>query len=61
MIKIDKEKCTGCGLCTAIASEVFELGADGKSKVKDEEGDKKYPEKVKEAVESCPVNAITIS
>lgn len=60
MIEIDKNKCTGCGLCAAILPEVFELGDDGKSRVKDKEGDKKYPEKVKEAVESCPVGAIKI-
>lgn len=55
MIKIDKEKCIGCGSCAAICEEVFELGDDMKAKVKKQ---KNLP-CVKEAIDSCPVNAIS--
>lgn len=55
MVKINKEKCVGCGLCTSICSEVFAMGKDGKAYVK---ADKKTP-CVKEAIESCPVEAIS--
>jgi len=55
VIKVDKEKCVGCGLCASICSEVFVLGKDGKATVK---AQKKIP-CVKEAIESCPVNAIS--
>jgi len=59
-VTVDKTKCIGCGLCTSIAPEVFELGDDGFSHVKDANGDKKYPKQVKEAADSCPVKAIEI-
>ena len=55
MIKVDKEKCIGCGLCASICEEVFEIAKDGKSKVKSQ---KDLP-CVKEAIESCPVEAIS--
>lgn len=54
MIKVDKEKCIGCGACESICSEVFEL-KDGKAVVKKQA---KAP-CVKDAIESCPVNAIS--
>lgn len=53
-IKIDKEKCIGCGLCASICDEVFEMDKDGKAKVKVQ---KKIP-CVKDAITSCPVEAI---
>jgi ferredoxin len=55
MVKVDKGKCIGCGLCASICEEVFEMGDDGKAKVK---AQKKIP-CVKEAIESCPVDAIS--
>ncbi len=59
-VKVIKDKCIGCGLCASIAPEVFELGDDGFSHVKNPNGDKKYPKEVKEAADSCPVKAIEI-
>jgi ferredoxin len=56
MPKVDKNKCIGCGLCASICPAVFEMGKDGKSTVKDPKS--KLP-CVKEAAESCPVQAIT--
>lgn len=58
MAKVDQDKCIGCGACTVICPEVFELGDDGKSHVKNPEGASK--EKIKEAVDSCPVGAISL-
>ncbi|HIG94909.1 MAG TPA: ferredoxin [Nanoarchaeota archaeon] len=55
MIKVDKGKCIGCGLCANICDEVFEMGDDGKSHVK---AQKNLP-CVKEAISSCPVGAIS--
>jgi ferredoxin len=55
MIKINKEKCIGCGLCVSLCGQVFEMGKDGKAKVK---AQKKLP-CVKEAIESCPASAIS--
>ena len=54
-ISVKKETCIGCGACVSICSEVFEMGDDNKSHVK---AQKNLP-CVKEAIESCPVDAIS--
>ena len=55
---IDKEKCIGCGTCTVIAPKTFKLGDDGKAEAITPPGD--VTEKIKEAIDSCPVEAIKI-
>jgi len=55
MIKINKDKCIGCGLCTELCGEIFEIQGDGKAGVKKQ---KKLP-CVKNAIASCPVEAIS--
>ncbi|HDI02879.1 MAG TPA: ferredoxin [Candidatus Aenigmarchaeota archaeon] len=57
-ISVDEEKCIGCGACASICPEVFELGENGKARAKVEESD---VECVKEAKETCPAGAITLS
>ena len=54
MVKVDKNKCIGCGLCASICPQVFEM-KEGKALVKEA---KDLP-CVKEAIESCPVEAIS--
>lgn len=56
-IKIDKTKCLGCGTCVALCPACFKLGKKNKAvviKADCEECD------VKEIVESCPVQAISV-
>lgn len=55
---VDQKTCIGCGVCTTIAPKVFELGKNGKSKVKNPEG--ADLETIKLAVDACPVQAIKI-
>ena len=55
MVKVDKEKCIGCGACESVCPEGFEMGSDGKAKVKNPKA-----KCIKEAAESCPVNAISV-
>ena len=57
-IKIDKNKCIGCGTCILLASKTFKLGEDGKSEVIEPHGDDEAT--IKQAIESCPVQAIEI-
>ncbi|MBR3898297.1 MAG: ferredoxin [Bacilli bacterium] len=55
-VEVDKEKCIGCGACTAVAPDVFEFDDDGLAKaVKNEINDD-----VKNAAEGCPTEAITV-
>ncbi len=56
MIKVDQEKCIGCGLCAGLCPETFQMNADGKSIViKDQVTDC-----AKDAAEQCPVSVITV-
>ena len=54
--RINQELCIGCGLCASLCPAVFELGGDGKGRVKNPSGECDF----KEAVEGCPVAAITL-
>jgi len=56
-VSVDENKCIGCGVCVAVCPDVFELGENGKSHVKEKETDK---ECAKEAMQSCPTEAIIV-
>ena len=58
-VLVDKEKCIGCGACESVCGEVFYI-KDGKAHVKAGAGNTDK-ECVKEAKESCPVDAISVS
>jgi ferredoxin len=58
MVSVNKNKCIGCGLCTEICDEVFYLEDDGKAKARPVDK-KDAPHCVKQAVEQCPVGAIS--
>ena len=65
---VKKDTCIGCGACTAIASDFFEIGDDGlaeainpedtENKIKEIPEDQK--DDVIDAAESCPVGAIEV-
>ena len=54
MVKINKEKCLGCGVCESVCPKGFEM-VDGKAEIKDKNADC-----INEAVSACPVDAIII-
>ncbi len=54
MVNVDRDACIGCGLCASICDEVFEMDDDFKATVKSQ----KNTPCVKEAINSCPVEAI---
>ena len=49
------ESCIGCGACTGVAPDVFEMNNEGLSSVIGDDVDS-----AKEAAESCPVEAIEV-
>lgn len=58
-VKIDKEKCIGCGACASVCPEVYVMDdAAGKAKVKKATTNAKC---AKEGADSCPVQAISVS
>ncbi|NQU83757.1 MAG: ferredoxin [Parcubacteria group bacterium] len=57
-IKIDEEKCIGCGTCAAMVPDVFEMNEANKAEVVDSEGD--TLENINMAASACPVQAIEV-
>jgi len=57
-IKIDREKCIGCGTCPAVCPNVFKMDEENKAIVFDEKGDSE--ENIKMAADSCPTQAISV-
>lgn len=58
--KVKKDQCIGCGACTMIAEDVFEIDDDGLAVCTKEKVPKEKEEDAVEAMESCPVSAIEI-
>lgn len=65
-IKLEREKCIGCGSCQALCPKYFELAEDGKSHIKNsnkqevEEMEVEKIECAESAAETCPVQCIII-
>ncbi len=57
-LKVDKDKCIGCGQCVSISSNVYDFDDDGLAKVIEEPISSENKEDAKTAMESCPTNAI---
>ena len=58
--KVIKDRCIGCGACTAICPEIYGIDDDGLAIALNEEINDEYKENASIASESCPVSAIEI-
>ena len=56
-VRVDQEKCIGCGLCESTCPAVFEMGDDGKARVKNATACKDCD--CQAAADNCPAEAIT--
>ena len=56
MIKIDQNKCIGCGLCAGNYPDNFAMNSEGKAEVINSQEN----ENNNQAVQDCPVEAISI-
>lgn len=56
---VDQDKCLRCGMCTGIASDLFEFDDEGNIKVNNESINEDNIEEAREAKNSCPVGAIS--
>lgn len=57
--KVNKDQCIGCGACTAIVPDVFEIEDDGLACAKGEVNESNKDEVI-DASESCPTGAISV-
>ena len=56
---VDDSVCMGCGMCTALDEEHFEMNDAGLSEVKSQ--DNLESDTLQNAVDSCPVGAIKLA
>ncbi len=57
-VKVNQEKCIGCGACPSLVPEVFDFNDDGLAHVIVEQIPEELEEQTIEALENCPVGAI---
>jgi len=57
-VEVLPDLCISCGLCVDSCPEVFEWGEEEKAKAKVKEVPENLKEKVTEAAENCPTDAI---
>jgi ferredoxin len=57
---VDPDTCMGCGVCETIAPNVFRLGSEPYAMVLVDHVAPRDEEDVREAMDSCPEQSITI-
>ena len=57
---IDKSLCIGCGLCTEVCPQVFEMGDDNIAQVKTDPVPPEAEDRCRQAADQCPGVAIQI-
>jgi len=58
---VDRDRCTGLGICESISDDHFEIDDEGRLVLLREEFDEGERELIEEAVRSCPTAALRIA
>ena len=59
-VKVDKETCIGCCLCSSMSSDVFYMDENGKSAVKESADISSNLSDINNCISSCPVGCIKL-
>lgn len=59
-IRVDRDKCTGLGICESLAPDVFEVDDDGDLVLKTDTVPAGQMEDVEAAVSGCPTEALSL-
>jgi len=59
-IVVDRNRCTGLGMCEAAAPDVFEIQPDGSMVVLCEHPSDDQMDVVQEAIDGCPTEALSL-
>ena len=59
-IVVDQEACIGCGTCEQLAEAYFKLGGDEKKSQVIKQYDEADKAVIENAIDGCPVGAITL-
>jgi ferredoxin len=60
-VELDDDRCGGHGTCCTLCPEVFTLTDDGYAEVADPQVPAGFEDAVREAVRTCPTQAISIA
>ncbi len=59
-VLVDQDTCIGCGMCIDVCPQGFEYNSDDKSSPKSSEVGEDIKDKIIEARDVCPVDAIKV-
>lgn len=59
-VEIDRAKCSGMGICEAVAPKIFEVRDDGQTHLLVDHCDDEDIETVRAAVADCPTMALSL-
>ena len=59
-IVVDRAKCTGLGMCEAVAPDLFEVQSDGSLTMLCDRPSDEQRDQAEEAVTSCPTEALSL-
>lgn len=60
-IIVDREKCSGLGICESVAPDFFEIGEDGAMVLHEEFVTEDRLDELHEACEGCPTEALSLA